>query len=292
MKSGFRSLHPVPAFCFYAGLFALAMLLFHPVFLLTAALAMIALNVLHDRGKRLRSGLAYYLLIAAAVAVVNPLVSHRGNDILFYLADKPVTRESVVYGLTAALVLCTVFFAFASYNQVMTSGKFLYVFRKVSPKAALLTMMAVRFVPLLQWRLRQIADVQRTRGIDPLEGPLRKRMKDGMKLLQILLTWSLEEALQTADSMKSRGYGTGPRSSYETYAMDRRDWTVAMLMLTAGGVCFACAIAGFGSLTIYPRMESIRLERLEWLEYGCFCVYLLIPIVLEGRERVRWHFWK
>ena len=27
--------------------------------------------------------------------------------------------------------------------------------------------------------------------------------------MQILLTWSLEEAIETADSMKARGYGMG-----------------------------------------------------------------------------------
>lgn len=57
-----------------------------------------------------------------------------------------------------------------------------------------------------------------------------------MKRLEVLLTWSLEEGLQTADSMKARGYGTGRRSSYSPYRWRPKDGAALFFLLIAGGL--------------------------------------------------------
>ncbi|UUZ92569.1 energy-coupling factor transporter transmembrane protein EcfT [Paenibacillus sp. P25] len=98
------------------------------------------------------------------------------------------------------------------------------MFGSLFPKTALLIVMSMRFVPSLKHRLAEIASVQRMKGVDPGHGDLRKRTTDGMKSLQILLTLSLEEALQTADAMKAKGYGSGSRGRYEEFVMRSRDW--------------------------------------------------------------------
>ncbi len=38
-----------------------------------------------------------------------------------------------------------------------------------------------------------------------------------------MITWSLENAIETADSMRSRGYGLPGRSAFSIYRMDSRD---------------------------------------------------------------------
>lgn len=288
MSSGFRAMHPAVAFLYYGGLILFAALLFHPVFLLTELAGVIVLLLLQGQGKILLRGLPFYLLMSGSVAVLNPFFSHRGSHILFYFMDQPVTLEAVLYGLMMMLVLLTILIVFVSYNYTVTTDKFMYLFSAAAPKSALLALMAIRFVPLFQRRLRQIAGVQRLRGIDTGRGGLVKRMKDGMTLLKVLLTWSLEEALQTADSMKARGYGVRKRSMYTMYKLDRQDTVTLILLAGSGLITLAGWLQGYGKLQIYPRLRPVEHSWQEAVIYGVFCLFVLIPVVLEGKEKWLW----
>lgn len=208
------------------------------------------------------------------VAVLNPLFSHRGRHILFYFMDQPITLEAILYGVTMMLSLLCILLAFVSFQQIVTTEKWMYLFSRVAPRTALLTSMSIRFVPLFLRRLDQITTVQRIKGVSILEGNLKKRSKDGMLLVRVLLTWSLEEALQTADSMKARGYGVAKRSSYVIYRMDRRDWYVLLFLGAMALVCIWGWMQGFGVLTIYPRLENMQFHRgkaLHTLAIAPFC---------------------
>lgn len=288
MNSAFGSVHPVTSFSYYAGVITFGMLLFHPVFLLTSLAAITVIIVIHGEGKRLIKLLPYYVLMGGLVAVLNPLFSHRGRHILFYFMDQPITLEAILYGVTMMLSLLCILLAFVSFQQIVTTEKWMYLFSRVAPRTALLTSMSIRFVPLFLRRLDQITTVQRIKGVSILEGSLKKRSKDGMLLVRVLLTWSLEEALQTADSMKARGYGAAKRSSYVIYRMDRRDWYVLLFLGAMALVCIWGWMQGFGVLTIYPRLETMQFHRGEGIAYACYCAFLLTPVVLEEMERRSW----
>ncbi|WP_438498179.1 energy-coupling factor transporter transmembrane component T [Paenibacillus sp. IHBB 3054] len=288
MNSGFRSMHPSVALLYYAGLLLLAALLFHPLFLVTEIAGLLGLLLLQGQGRKLLRGLPFYLLMAGSVAVINPLFSHRGSHILFYFMDQPITLEAVFYGLMMMTVLLTIFILFISYNYTVTADKFMYLFAGAAPKTALLTLMTIRFVPLFQRRLRQISLIQQIRGIDVSKGKLRKRMRDGMTLLKVLLTWSLEEALQTADSMKARGYGICKRSVYGIYRLDRQDKTVLALLSLSGIIPLFGWLQGYGIFEIYPRMKPMAWGSGEAVMYAGFCLFVGIPLWLEGKEKWLW----
>lgn len=288
MSSGFRAMHPAVALLYYAGLLLFAALITHPLFLITELAGLILLLLLQGQGRQLLRGLPFYLLMAGSVAVLNPLFSHRGAHILFYLWDQPVTLEAVLYGLIMMLVLLTIFLLFISYNYTVTTDKFMYAFAAAAPKTALLTLMAIRFVPLFQRRLREITLIQRFRGIDVGKGSLRKRMRDGMTLLKVLLTWSLEEALQTGDSMKARGYGIRRRSTYSIYKMDWLDKAVLLLLGLSGLIPLILWLQGYGAFEIYPRMKPLVFGSGEAVMYISFCLFVLIPPGLEGKEIWLW----
>ena len=50
-----------------------------------------------------------------------------------------------------------------------------------------------------------------------------KKVRNAVTVLSILVTWALENAMDTADSMKSRGYGLPGRTAFSVYRMDSRD---------------------------------------------------------------------
>ena len=95
------------------------------------------------------------------VILFNSLLTHRGRTTLFWLGDSRIKLEAIMFGVVMGLLLVAIMFTFASYNDIISSHKFLYLFSRISPKVALLTMITVRFVPLFMRRLQKITLVQK-----------------------------------------------------------------------------------------------------------------------------------
>ncbi|MEK0313425.1 energy-coupling factor transporter transmembrane component T [Cohnella sp. 56] len=285
---GFAGLHPLVCFVYYAGMILLGLTLSHPIYQLASLGLLTALLLLQRQGRALARALPYYLLVGGLFALVNPLLSHRGRHILFYLWDQPITLEAVLYGAMMMMTIFAVLLMFVSYRIVMTTDKFMYLFSAVLPQTALHAWMTLRFIPLFARRFKQIELIQRSRGIDMRTGGPVRRLRNGALLLRILMTWSLEDAMRTGDSMKARGYGTAVRTAYYPYRMDRRDRTMLALL----GALLLLALAGWregwGVLTLYPRMEPIRLSSWEWAHFAICALFAGLPILIEARERFRW----
>ena len=67
--------------------------------------------------------------------------------------------------------------------------------------------MTLRFIPKFKAQMDAVVDAQRNIGRDISQGSLWHRTKIAITVLSIMVTWALENAIETADSMKSRGYG-------------------------------------------------------------------------------------
>jgi hypothetical protein len=94
MNRGFASLHPAPCFLYYVSLVILVMIIYHPLFLLLALCSQILLNIMQDGGKKLKESIRFYIFFGLFIALINPFVSHRGQNVLFYFLDNPVTLGS------------------------------------------------------------------------------------------------------------------------------------------------------------------------------------------------------
>lgn len=292
MTRGIHSYHPFVSFLYYVGATALVMLYKHPVFLLVGALLLILFNFQLDRGKTLRSWLIMLLILSCFFLIVNPFVNHRGTHILFYFYNNPIMLEAIYGGMISALSIFTIMVLFTSYNLVITADKFLYLFSRWLPQWALLVMLSMRFVPLLRRRLREIETVQKGKGLSVIEGKVKDRVKNGINFVQILLTWSLEEAIQTADSMAARGYGLKKRSKYTPYKWQMKDWLAIFLMIIIGAIGIVGWWLGDGVLSIYPILETMAIQGREWFYLMIYTFFIGAPVMIEGREGLRWHFWK
>ena len=67
--------------------------------------------------------------------------------------------------------------------------------------------MVLRFVPKFKAQFRVVSNAQKCVGRDVSNGKLLERIRHGIRILSIMVTWALENAIETADSMRSRGYG-------------------------------------------------------------------------------------
>ena len=112
---------------------------------------------------------------------------------------------------------------FSCYNQIMTSDKFIYLFGRIIPAMSLMLSMALRFVPHFIAQLKVIRNGQKCVGMDVSNGKWFKKVRYALNMVSILVTWALENAIETADSMKSRGYGLKGRTAFSIYRLNRRD---------------------------------------------------------------------
>lgn len=168
--------------------------------------------------------------------------------------DNPVTLEAVCYGFAVGVMIMSVFYWFKCFNAVMSSDKFIYLFGRVIPKLALLLSMTLGFIPKLKRRYKEIDSAQKALGIYTSKSFV-DRLRSKMRVMSILVTWSLESSVETGDSMRARGYGLKGRSSYSVFAWSARDSVVlAVILVLSRRYALRCP-ADTGSLVIIPRFR-------------------------------------
>ena len=288
-RDTFSRYHPLVNFLYFALVLVFGMCFMHPVCLAISLASATAYNLYLKGRKGLLFSLRFLLPMMILAAVLNPAFNHEGVTILAYTPNgNPVTLESLVYGLASAFMLASVVQWFSCYNEVMTSDKFVYLFGRIIPALSLVLSMTLRFVPRFNTQLKIIRKSQRCVGRDVSNGSIPQRIKNGVTILSILVTWSLENAIETADSMKSRGYGLPGRSAFSIYRFDERD-KYALLWL---GFCLWYVVFGWASGGLYFRYyPSIKVAALGPFPLSFMPVYLalcLTPLILNRWEDVKW----
>lgn len=288
MKKQFKQLHPLVLFLYYAGSLTILIMMLHPLFLGFALCVILAINFFEDRFKGLSRWLLFMLTSGLLIVILNPLFNERGRHVLFIAFGHRITLEAVVYGGMNALLIICVMSLFVSYNEVMTPNKLLYLFSGFLPQFAILLMLTLRFIPLMRRRLTEISAIQTSKGISVVYGRWKDKVKNGAIYIQVLLVHSLEEAIQTADSMMARGYGQGKRSTYEYFIFQKKDFYLALFLTSLLIILICGRLFGYGLLTIYPMMENWQLSVKEYIIFDFYLLYLSFPLLIELGGYIRW----
>lgn len=285
----FSSYHPAVSMFYFILVIGLTMFLNHPACLGISLCCALTYSIYLKGRKAVRFHLLYMLPLLMITALVNPAFSHQGVTILAYLpSGNPLTLESILYGIFAAFLLIAVISWFSCFNAVMTSDKFVYLFGRIIPALSLILSMSLRFVPRFSAQIKTISNAQKCIGRDASTGGLLKRAKHGVKILSVLVTWALENAIDTADSMKGRGYGLPGRTTFSIYRFDRRDKAALVFLLLCGGGVIAGAFAGKLSFAYMPVLSGATFDL--W-QMGILILYFMLcamPMLVNGREDLKW----
>ena len=293
MKDTFSTYHPIVNFIFYIFVLGISMFFMHPIFIIISGVGALS-YVFYLKGKK-----AILVVFAIAFptfllsAILNPLFSHQGMTTLFYLkSGNPITLESIVYGIVAGITIAIVVLWFSSFNQVMTSDKFIYLFGKIIPAISLILSMVFRFVPRFTEQLKKVSYSQKCIGRDVTDGNFLQKVKQGIKIISIMITWALENSVETADSMRSRGYGLRGRSHFHTYNFEKRDICVITIM----AVCFIWILIGVITKQIfvlyYPLYSINQLSVYSLLSYILYFILCFLPLFLNVVEDIKWYYLK
>ena len=227
----------------------------------------------------------YTLALFLGMALINPLVSHNGVTVLFVINHNPVTLEAFIYGLAAGGMIVTVMTWFRAFTAVMTSDKLLYIFGALSPKLALMLSMALRYVPLFGRQVRAVSRSQQALGLYK-EDNIVDRFRGGLRIFSVMVTWTLENGIITADSMTARGYGTGRRTRFTIFRWTRQDvlLLVFTLLLTAATLL---GLAG-RTFTYYPAIAATPVTSRVLLGYIAYGLLTWLPAIITGKEALKW----
>ncbi len=277
----FTRCHPIVNLIFYISVLAFGVTLIHPVCLAVAFLGSVLVSVVAAGVKKTAATIGIALVIAVITAAFNGLFNHAGVTILWYFpSGNALTLESITFGAMSGVMLATVVVWFVSLNQVITSEKIMYLFGGILPSISLMISQVLRLVPEFIRNFKTISTARQAIG----KGGENKFVKL-KKTFSAFITISLENAIQTADSMKARSYSNVRRTSYINYKFTVRDVILLTFILFFAGVTLYGVISGDTKAVYFPSIAFAKITPLTVFAYILLCTTPLIFGIWEG---LRW----
>ncbi|MBE6023893.1 MAG: energy-coupling factor transporter transmembrane protein EcfT [Cellulosilyticum sp.] len=292
MRDTFGSYHPSLNFLYFLAVIGFGMFLMHPIFLSISLVGSLSYAIYLEGTKAIGKQLLYSIPLCILVGVINPLFNHEGITILTYIGDNPLTLESIYYGIAMAVLFMNIILWFKCYSYVMTSDKLIYLLGRKLPTLALIFSMTLRFVPLFKKQFKKVMRAQEGIGNSSRKKNILARIKWAMKVLSIMVTWILENAIDTADSMNSRGYGLKGRSSFSLYFFQRRDAKLLIGLVLLVGSVLTGVLNGQTYMRYFPsvKLQPTTVQSIAvYIAYGVLCI---LPLGLQMVEDIKWHYLK
>lgn len=287
-RDTFSEFHPSINLLYFVLVLVFSMVFMHPVSLLISCLcSMIYLAQLRG-GAFLKKTMKYLIPLLLTALIFNPAFNHEGVTVLGYLpTGSPLTMESIAFGLAAAVMLISVIIWFACCTEVLTTDKFIYLFGRIIPALSLVITMTMRFVPKFMSQLRVVCQARKCAGENSGKS-LSARAKNAASIVSVMVTWSLENAIDTADSMKSRGYGLPGRSAFSIYRFYSRDKYSLIWLLLSGGYIIWGAAKNALAFQYYPNVSAISLSPFDLSFQIIYLALCLTPVILNRLEDRKW----
>jgi energy-coupling factor transport system permease protein len=148
------------------------------------------------------------LLLFAIAIPFNALSIHTGEIVLLRLPEGwpiiggPITLEAIIAGAVSGLALFTILMVFATFNAVVDHYQLLRATPAFLFQAGVVISIAITFVPQMVLSAKEIREAQRIRG------HRFRGIRDLLPLIMPLLASGLERAIQLAETMEARGFGS------------------------------------------------------------------------------------
>ena len=169
----------------------------------------------------------------------------------------------------------------------MTSDKIIYLFGRIAPKVSLLISMILRFIPKLSAHFREVRNARKNIGCDITDGNFKERIANGVRVISAMLQWVMENSIDTANSLESRGYGLAKRTSFSLFKIEKRDVIIILLVL----VCDICVMWGyFGGILefeYFPMISEVKWNVPLTVVYVMLCI---MPLILDMAEERKWRY--
>lgn len=117
---------------------------------------------------------------------------------------------------------------------------------------------------------------------------LLEKARNVGSIMAVTMSWTLEEAMFTAKSMKARGYNASLRSSYLSFELKKADFCFMAFMIIILGVLAVGLTQGYGYINVYPSLDFSFHDLPLNVYYLAFVLFLMPLIYLELKEVWIW----
>jgi energy-coupling factor transport system permease protein len=210
------------------------------------------------------------LLFLAVAIPFNALANHTGHIVLFRLPESwpvvggAVTLEATIAGAVNGLSLLTILMVFAAFNAVVDHYQLLRATPAFLFQAGVVVSIAITFIPQMVLSAREIREAQRIRG------HRFRGIRDLLPLILPLLANALERAIQLAETMEARGFGSA------TIPLSRRR---AILTQLGTLVALLGLLAGMSLVAYLPEGRTWG-----WMLAALAVGGMLAVFALQGRQ--------
>lgn len=290
MKNVFGTYHPAVDLLFFCAVIGFGVFLIHPVMLAISLLSSFLCMVMVKGRSAVKMMVFVFLPAVIAVTAINMYVNPRGDTVLWYTEYSRVTLEAMVFGMLTGLLICAVISWSVYFSAVMTGDKITFLFGRIMPAMSLVFTMVLRFIPNFNTRIKEIYRAQKAMGRDRNAAGAVKKIRHGAKIVSIMFTWSLEHSVDTADSMRARGYELKGRSAFNYYRFDRRDTVMTAILAILCGAVIAGILTGRTQAVFYPCIELARTDMWAAAVYAAYLILCMMPVILQIKEVFIWKY--
>lgn len=271
----FYRLHPLVLLEYVMLIMLVLMFCQHPLIMSEALIVGGSYFALIDR-QSLKRMCQYMVLLIVICGLINSLTYHDGVTVLFYINDNAMTVQAIFYGVVIGLMIVNAILWLIIYGKFLSEEKLLYLFGRVSPTFALMISMVFAYIPLLKERYANVHNANRSMGVYQ-HATKKEQLRLRAREISTVISWSLEQSIDTAQYMQARGYGQKTRTTYHRYVMTVQDkrWLVILSLLGVMLITFLCL--GWGKVFFYPVLEYKETAVKQGVLLGTFFLLLVLP---------------
>lgn len=286
----FGNYHPFVLLAYFLSVLLISMFVSNPILQLEALLGGALFCLMLQSKKESLQSIGFYIPLFFMVAITNPLFSHNGVTPLFFLNGNPVTLEAFIYGIAIAVMVIGVMLWCKCYSEIITSDKFLYLFGKAIPKLSLILSMALRFIPMFKRQMHKVNRAQKAMGLYSSKS-FADKIKSGMRVFMAMISWSLENSMDTSASMKARGYGLKGRTNFSLFRFYPNDGVLLAVCVLLLGITVIGVGLGKTVFYYYPRISEFNLSPYGIIVYTAFGILSFLPFIIEVKETLLWKYY-
>lgn len=268
----FRTFHPITKLAFFAVIFAISMFTENPaVRVMSLAGAITALAVSGTPFKRVLKYVGIGMISVLLIGVMNCFIAHDGKTILFDLLKLHITLEAFYYGLSAGVMIVGVAMWCVFITDETDTDDLVMTLGKILPFVSVVITVTLRYIPEIIKKFRETLSAQKMLGIFEKKGYFKRALIIS-KVFMSVTERSVENAMDTASTMRARGYGLVKRSSARQKKWRESD--TDLMLVTA----FCAAFIAIGERTgdfgfaYYPSPAFVR--------FGLYAIPMIIACAL------------
>ena len=287
----FATCHPVVPAVYVAVTLVLTMACMQPVLIGLSLLGALSFSCT-VRGVAPTMGmLRWQIPVIILISLVNPLFSASGSTELLRIGTHAVYAESLAYGASMGALFVASVTWFMGAAELLPFDRVMALLGNAAPTVALMISMAMRLIPRFVRQGKTIDSVQRVARSCALtsfagQAPRADRHLDlrlRLRLSSVLMGWTMEDSLETADAMRARGWGAAARrTTYARFRFGARDAWVLVFIAAFALVAMLLGYVATTQFAFYPTMPAL----VPWWGYVPYAAWMLLPSILFAIERL------